>query len=123
VRRTDFEPGSEENFPPPTIVTARPAGRPVRIIGLAISAVSFVTLFLARERIWPRTDPAPKKIMLAVLPFENLSGDSQQDYFSSGLTEEMITHVHWTYWLGIASLVTALLWRAFNALGLWLPSR
>lgn len=28
---------------------------------------------------------------------------------------------HWTYWLGIASLVVALLWRAFNALGLWLP--
>ena len=29
--------------------------------------------------------------------------------------------VHWTYWLGIASLVIALLWRSFNALGLWLP--
>jgi len=31
--------------------------------------------------------------MLAVLPFENLSGDSQQEYFSSGLTEEMITQL------------------------------
>lgn len=29
--------------------------------------------------------------------------------------------VHWTYWLGILSLLIALLWRAFNALGLWLP--
>lgn len=28
--------------------------------------------------------------MLAVLPFENLSGDPEQDYFSDGLTEEMI---------------------------------
>jgi hypothetical protein len=28
---------------------------------------------------------------------------------------------HWTYLLGIASLIVALLWRAFNALGLWLP--
>jgi hypothetical protein len=28
---------------------------------------------------------------------------------------------HWTYWLGMVSLVIALLWRAFNALGLWLP--
>ncbi len=26
-----------------------------------------------------------------------------------------------TYWLGIATLIVALLWRAFNALGLWLP--
>jgi len=29
--------------------------------------------------------------------------------------------VHWSYWLGIGSLVVALCWRAFNAVGLWLP--
>ena len=29
--------------------------------------------------------------------------------------------VHWTYWLGITSLIIALLWRALNALGFWLP--
>jgi len=28
---------------------------------------------------------------------------------------------HWTYWLGIACLVIALVWRAVNALGFWLP--
>lgn len=93
VRETNFEPGSEEKLPPLAIVTARPTGRPIWIIALAIAAVSLLSLFLARERIWPRTDPAPKKIMLAVLPFENLSGDSQQEYFSSGLTEEMITQL------------------------------
>ena len=31
------------------------------------------------------------KILLAVLPFENLSGDPDQEFFSDGLTEEMIT--------------------------------
>jgi TolB-like protein/Tfp pilus assembly protein PilF len=31
--------------------------------------------------------------MLAVLPFENLSGDQEQEYFSDGLTEEMITQL------------------------------
>jgi TolB-like protein/Tfp pilus assembly protein PilF len=30
-------------------------------------------------------------VMLAVLPFDNLSGDVEQEYFSDGLTEEMIT--------------------------------
>jgi hypothetical protein len=30
--------------------------------------------------------------------------------------------VHWSYWLGIACLVIALLWRAFSALGMWLPA-
>jgi DNA-binding winged helix-turn-helix (wHTH) protein len=34
-----------------------------------------------------------RRIMLAVLPFENLSGDSGQEYFSDGLAEEMITRL------------------------------
>lgn len=32
-----------------------------------------------------------KRVMLVVLPFENLSGDPAQEYFSSGLTEETIS--------------------------------
>ena len=31
--------------------------------------------------------------MVAVLPFQNLTGDASQDYFSDGLTEEMITQL------------------------------
>jgi TolB-like protein/DNA-binding winged helix-turn-helix (wHTH) protein/Tfp pilus assembly protein PilF len=37
--------------------------------------------------------PRAEKIMLAVLPFENLNADDTQDYFSDGLTEEMITQL------------------------------
>jgi adenylate cyclase len=33
---------------------------------------------------------APRRLMLAVLPLENLSGRPQEDYFSDGLTEEII---------------------------------
>jgi TolB-like protein/Tfp pilus assembly protein PilF/predicted Ser/Thr protein kinase len=41
-----------------------------------------------------RVAPADSgRAMLAVLPFENLSGDSQEDYFADGLTEEMIAQL------------------------------
>jgi len=35
----------------------------------------------------------PGKLMLAVLPFENLSEERTQEYFNDGLTEEMITQL------------------------------
>jgi TolB-like protein/tetratricopeptide (TPR) repeat protein len=36
---------------------------------------------------------AGKKVRLVVIPFTNLSGDPKQDYFSAGLTDEMITRL------------------------------
>jgi TolB-like protein/DNA-binding winged helix-turn-helix (wHTH) protein/Flp pilus assembly protein TadD len=38
-------------------------------------------------------DQKTEKIRLIVLPFDNLGGDPQYEYFSDGLTEEMITRV------------------------------
>jgi TolB-like protein/Tfp pilus assembly protein PilF len=37
--------------------------------------------------------PEPAKVVLLVLPFENLSGDADQEYFNDGLTDEMITQL------------------------------
>jgi adenylate cyclase len=37
--------------------------------------------------------PLPDKPSIAVLPFDNLSGDSKQDYFADGLTEDLITNL------------------------------
>ncbi len=39
-----------------------------------------------------RTDlPLPEKPAIAVLPFDNLSGDREQEYFSDGVTNDIIT--------------------------------
>lgn len=49
--------------------------------------------FIAPLALLGRVSPPAGKVMLAVLPFENLGGDPEQEYFSDGLTEEMITQL------------------------------
>lgn len=41
----------------------------------------------------PNAAPVGGRLILAVLPLANLSGDARQDYFSDGLTEELITEL------------------------------
>jgi len=60
-------------------------------------ALGVVTLLVAvvggARYISPNPTIPARKLMLVVLPFENLSHDSEQEYFSDGMTEEMIAQL------------------------------
>ncbi len=43
--------------------------------------------------------PLPSKPSIAVLPFQNLSGDPEQEYFADGMVEEIITALSRMRWL------------------------
>jgi len=58
------------------------------------SAVLLVVVCFASWRHFAgMTAPRPQKIMLAVLPFENLTGDPNKEYLADGLTEETISQL------------------------------
>ena len=43
--------------------------------------------------------PLPDKASIAVLPFQNMSGDAEQEYFADGMVEEIITALSRFRWL------------------------
>src|SRR5262249_48843505 len=48
----------------------------------------------------PRSSlPLPDRPAIAVLPFTNISGDHEQEYFSDGIVEEIITAISRMRWL------------------------
>ena len=66
--------------------TLKNIDRPVRVYNVSLGAV-----FLS-----PATAPqaaAKDKPSIAVLPFTNMSGDPEQEYFSDGMVEEIITEL------------------------------
>jgi adenylate cyclase len=59
--------------------------KPVRAYAVCAGAHSALT-----ERL-SAAPPLPDKPSIAVLPFENMSGDPEQEYFADGMVEEIIT--------------------------------
>src|SRR5207249_2602999 len=47
----------------------------------------------------PAALPLPDKPSIAVLPFQNMSGDPEQEYFADGMVEEIITALSRIRWL------------------------
>jgi adenylate cyclase len=66
--------------------------RPVRVYALGGSDAPKAVLK-------PRSLPLPDKPSIAVLPFTNMSGDPEQEYFADGVVEDIITALSRFKWL------------------------
>ncbi len=79
--------GQEAPLAQPPVPARRRAALALGAVALVvIAAIAAVSLLVARPRV-------PTRIMLVVLPFQNLTGDPDQEYLCDGLTEEMIAQV------------------------------
>jgi TolB-like protein len=93
------EPAIEksQDEPQPSLVSTQPRWPASRrwVVAASITAIlaAGLTLYLRATHFRPKSLPKGGRVMLAVLPFDNLTGDVGQDYFSDGLTEEMITQL------------------------------
>jgi TolB-like protein/DNA-binding winged helix-turn-helix (wHTH) protein/Tfp pilus assembly protein PilF len=85
-----------------SVVVAAPPAPPARIsfvrsrrwrVAIAATATMAVLAWIAVKRIPPHGIGQTPKIMLAVLPLEDLSADRQSSYFGDGLTEDIITEL------------------------------
>ena len=91
-------PPAEDSAPPLKEPIAAPQRSPARKSRwLWLPAAGLVLIALMAAILWrrhqPRPESVPGRVMLAVLPFENLTGDAGQEYFSDGMTEEMIAQL------------------------------
>ena len=68
-------------------------GRALISVAACVVAISLSTAYWFARRQNPVRPSSSGRTMLAVLPFENLSGDAHEDYFADGLTEEMIAQL------------------------------
>jgi adenylate cyclase len=74
-----FEDGGEQQL--------KNIAEPVRVYRMRpVTAAASLT-----SRVTAPFRPLPDKPSIAVLPFQNMSGDAEQDYFCDGLVEDIIT--------------------------------
>jgi len=85
----------------------------------AVVAVLGTVAYLAIERPWiskPAASAAfaPPPHSIAVLPFVNMSGDKEQEYFSDGLTEELLNSLARINGLQVAARTSAFSFKGQN---------
>ena len=97
---------------PPTWTTGR------RSASLRFRSCARARAAVEARRRWPSARPRPGKaaerqgVSICVLPFANMSGDAEQEYFTDGISEDVITDLSKVSALSVISRNTAFMFKA-----------
>jgi adenylate cyclase len=64
---------------------------PIRVYSLQVGTAGAKAAATSESSASQPATAAPPKLSIAVLPFANMSGDPEQDYFADGISEDIIT--------------------------------
>ncbi len=118
----------DDEVPLEQSIAPRTAKRMDRMI---VAGLLVVIVLMAAERLWPRGEAAiavvattpgssrggagsPPGASIAVLPLANLSGDPSQDYFSDGMSEELLDGLSKVPGLRVAARTSAFQFKGRN---------
>ncbi len=103
IHTTDLDGWNDDPHSPP-------AREFLQALGAMIARASASTANPAEGAAAAPDKPAPR-FTICVLPFANMSGDPEQEYFSDGITEDVITDLSKVSALGIVSRNSAFMYK------------
>jgi len=94
--------------------TRAPRSRLIAVLLVVLLLIGIAAWYLMAEHgetIAPATDVADAPVPVAVLPFDNISGDPEQQYFAAGITSDLVTELSGVEQLAVISEDSTTLYR------------
>lgn len=94
----DFEDGGDESF--------KNIAKPVRVYRWQPALVNVnvqLNVNIQGDASQPKQSSTKDKLSVAVLPFDNMSGDPEQEYLADGISEDLITALSKIRWFMVIS--------------------
>ena len=113
----DIQPGGVERTASAPEVDARIRSKGARVVYGALLLVT--TVALAGLAYWRFSGTPAAKDSIAVLPFANLSDDPGREYFSDGISEELLNLLAKVPGLKVAARTSSFALKTWNRINRW----